>query len=387
MPDPAGPLAGVRVLDFSTTFSGPYATHLLAELGADVLKVEAPHGDVTRALGTATAPGIGSVYAGANRNKASVVLDLKDPAGRETAHALVARADCLVHNMRPAAAARLRIDAATATEINPRLVYASITGYGSDGPYADRPAYDDVIQAMSGLAWLQGLNEPEPGYVATPIADKVAGLMLSHAVLAALYWRAQSGRGQCIEVPMYETMVGFTLLEQWGGRAVTPPAGPTGYARLRSAHRRPYRTADGMISVVVYHDGHWSRFLAAVGRAELLSDPRYRTAEARNHHIGDLYEMLAGLLPQRTTEDWLELFAGIDVPAVPVKSLDEVFDDRHLAEVGFFQEVRGESGTRYLAARPAVRFSGSPAPDPRDLPGPSALGAATAARWLEPRTP
>jgi crotonobetainyl-CoA:carnitine CoA-transferase CaiB-like acyl-CoA transferase len=381
----AGPLAGVRVLDLATTFAGPYCTQMLADLGADVLKIEAPGGDVTRHLGASRVPGMGSVYAACNRNKASVLLDLKDPADAVTLRGLIGAADCLVHNLRAGAAARLGIDADTALGLNPRLVHAVITGFGSGGPLAGRPAYDDVIQARSGLAWLQGLSAGEPQYVASPVADKVAGLFAVQAVVAALYDRERTGRGQAVEVPMFEALVGFTLMEQWGGRAFVPATGPTGYARIRSPHRKPYRTADGMLSVVVYHDGHWRRFLEAVGHGHLLSDERFRTTEARNHHIDELYVVLEGLLAERTTAEWLELLERIDVPAVPVQDLDALFDDEHLAEVDFFQEVPGAAGETYLAARPALRFGRTPLADPRDLPGPDRLGGgeATMSRWLD----
>lgn len=378
-----GPLDGVRVVDLTTTFSGPYCTQALAEMGADVVKIESPAGDITRSLGTTRDAGMASVYVATNRNKASVVLDLKDADDRAVLDDLVRRADCLVHNMRPDAARRLGVDADTAAAANPRLVHAAITGYGSDGPYAGRPAYDDIIQATSGLAWLQGLGANEPSYVATAIADKLAGLTATQAIVSALYWRERTGRGQAIEVPMFETAVGFTLLEQWGGRAFVPPLGPTGYARMRSPYRRPYRTTDGLLAVVVYHGGHWARFLQEVGHAHLLQDERYRTVEARNHNIDDLYRLLEVLLSQRSTAEWLELFERIDVPAMPVRTLDELFDDEHLKAVEFFQEVEDRDGGRYLAGRHAVRFSASPTACPSDLPAADRLGAGTSAlkRW------
>jgi crotonobetainyl-CoA:carnitine CoA-transferase CaiB-like acyl-CoA transferase len=383
-PSTAGPLAGVRVLDLASTFAGPYATLLLADLGADVIKVEPPGGDVTRHLGDSRETGLASVYAACNRNKSSVVLDLKDPGDAAVLRQLIGAADCLVHNQRAGASARLGIDAATALALNPRLVHAVITGFGSGGPLAGRPAYDDVIQARTGLAWLQGLHTGEPGYVASAIADKVAGLFAAHAVTGALYERERTGLGQSVEIPMFEALAGFMLLEQWGGRAFVPPTGPTGYGRIRSPYRRPYRTADGTVAVVVYHEGHWRRFLDAVGHAHLLDDERFATPAARNRNIDDLYVILEGIMLQRGTDEWLELLDRIDVPAVRVLSLDDLFDDEHLAAVDFFQEVPGGQGS-YLAARTALRFGRTPAPDPRDRPGPDALdgGAAAVRRWLD----
>jgi crotonobetainyl-CoA:carnitine CoA-transferase CaiB-like acyl-CoA transferase len=379
-----GPLAGVRVLDLSSTFSGPYCTAQLADLGAEVLKIETPDGDVTRHLGSAREPGMASVHAEVNRDKASVVLDLKRAADAETFRGLVARADCLVHNVREAAAERLGITGAATLALNPRLVHVTVTGFDSDGPLAGRPAYDDVIQARSGLAWLQGLTADRPSYVASAVADKIAGMAAAQAVLAALFERERSGLGQAVEVPMFETLVGFTLMEQWGGRAFVPPTGPTGYARLRSPYRRPYATADGVLSTVIYHEGHWRRFLAAVGLAELLDDERYRTPAARNHHIDELYELVETLMAKRTTAEWTALLEEIDVPAGPVQELDELFDDPQLVAVDYFQEVEDAAGERYLAARPASRFSRTPLADPRDRPAASRLGAgeSVARRWL-----
>ncbi|MET8352540.1 CoA transferase [Micromonospora sp. NPDC005206] len=380
-----GPLAGVRVLDFSTTFSGPYCTLQLADLGADVVKVEGPGGDITRGLGRSREPGMAAVYIAGNRGKTSVALNLKDEANRAFLDELIENADALVHNMRPKAADRLGIGPSRALELNPRLVHLAITGYGTDGPYGEKPAYDDTIQAMSGLAWLQGLRG-DLTYVATAVADKVTGLTAAMALVSGLYATERTGVGQAVEVPMYETMVGFNLMEQWGGRAFVPPEGDTGYARMRSEHRRPYRTKDGMISVVVYHEGHWRRFLDAIGQGHLLELDEFRTTEARSENIDMLYELLARELITRTTEDWLDFLDQIDVPVARVKSLDELFDDEHLRAVDFFQEI-GEGTDRYLVARPAVRFSGTPAVEPRDGRVPDRLGEgeARASSWLDKR--
>lgn len=375
-----GPLAGVRVLDFTTTFSGPYCTQSLSDLGADVIKVEAPRGDITRRLGTIR-EGMGSVYAACNRDKTSIEIDM---TGTERAKVieLADSADCLVHNMRPAAAQKLGIDAATTLERNPRLIHASITGYGTNGPYAGQPAYDDCIQAASGLAALQSEYAGQPQYMATSVADKVAGMTAAQAILAALFARERTGRGQAVEIPMYETLVGFALMEQWGGQAFDPPAGPPGYARMQSRFRKPYRTADSTVAVVVYHQGHWERFLGAVGRSEVLSDPRFGSVEARNHNIDALYEILEAILTERTTEQWLELFSRIDIPAVPVLGLNDVLSDPHLKAVDFFQTVHSE-GESFVANRSSMLFSDTALVDPRDRPGPGRLdsGRDTVDRW------
>ncbi len=369
-----GPLDGVKVLDLSTTFSGPYATLHLSDLGASVLKIEAPTGDVTRGLGQSREPDMASVFVETNRGKKCIALDLKDPADHQLLRELIAEADILLHNMRPAAADKLGVSAAVALELNPQLIHVMITGFGSEGPYGGRPAYDDSIQALSGLAWLQGLNAAEPTYVATALVDKLAGIHAALAAVSALHARNQTGVGQSIEVPMFETMAAFNLLEQWGGRAFVPPTGPTGYQRLRSVYRRPYRTKDGVLSVVVYHAGHWQRFLREIGREELLEQEKFNTTAARNHNIDELYALLAETLLLKTSDEWVEILERIEVPVTRVLSLDELIDDPHLQAVDFFQEA-GAEGDRYLMSRSAMLFSGTPLPRVEELGAPGRLGA------------
>ena len=379
-----GPLADIKILDFTTTFSGPYCTQLLVDLGADVIKVETPAGDITRQLGAVRTQGLASVFVAGNRGKSSVALDLKEPADQAIVRELILRADCVVHNMRLAAADRLGIDPASVHLMNPRAVHAAITGYGSEGPYAGAPVYDDTIQAACGLAYLQGESGGTPSYIAAAVADKVAGMAAANAIVAALFWRERTGLGQAIEIPMYETLVGFTLLEQWGGLAFVPPAGPSGYARLRSPFRRPYRTTDGLVSVVVYHGGHWRRFLEFIGRVELLEDERFRSVQARTENIDELYALLESHVAQRSTIEWLEIFAELDIPAVRVASIDDLIHDQHLRAVDFFQEVDGGPAGKFLSARSPFKFSRSELGDPRDGEPPQPLGAGSSAvdRWL-----
>lgn len=381
-----GPLAGVRVLDFSTTFSGPYCTLQLADLGADVVKVEPPGGDITRWLGTSREQGMAAIYVATNRGKSSVALDLKYDSNRGFLDQLIGHADALVHNMRPRAADQLGIGPERAMELNPRIVHLAITGYGTDGPYAHRPAYDDTIQALSGLASLQGLGG-DPTYVAAAVADKVTGLTAAMALVAGLYATERTAVGQAIEVPMFETMAGFNLMEQWGGRAFLPPEGDTGYARMRSPHRRPYRTKDGVLSVMVYHEGHWRRLLDAVGQGHLLELDDFKSTAARSANIDRLYRLLADELTTRTTDEWIVLLERIDVPVARVKSLDELFDDEHLRAVDFFQQI-GEGADRYLVARPAFRFSSTVTDDPlgRRMPDRLGHGEARARAWIHQRT-
>lgn len=360
-----GPLHGITVLDLSSTFLGPYGTLQLVDLGADVVLIEPPAGEITRSLGAVAEEGLSSVFIAANRGKSSVVLDLKGEAGQQALRALVEQADVLVHNMRPSAAGRLGIDAPTLLALNPRLVHCTANGFGTKGPYASRPAYDDIIQAVSGLAALQGQHTGEPTYVASTIVDKTIGLMLANAVLAALLHRARTGVGQAVEVPMFEGMVAFLLVEQLGGASFIPQNGPVGYSRTATRHRRPYATLDGHLGVVVYTPRQWERFLTHVGRAHLLEDPRYATAAARSANIDDLYAIIVEELASRTTAEWLRVLDEIEVPAVLVNSLDDLLSDPHLEAVGMFTELAYPRGLTVRATRSPLEFSVSPTEAPR----------------------
>ena len=370
MPDPArGPLHGLRVLDLSTTFMGPYCTLLLAQMGAEVIKVEAPGGDVVRGVGVGGEDGMGPVFLNANRGKRSVVLDLKDDADHRTLLGLVATADVFLHAMRPRAAERLGIGPDAIAAANPRCVYAALRGFGEDGPYRDKAAYDDVIQAVCGLAAVQG-GDGEPAYVRSPIADKVVGMMACSAIVAALYERdaggpggsGGSGAGQAVEVPMFETMASFLLLDQQGGWVHDPPAGPTGYARTASPHRRPYPTRDGHIGVLVYTDGQWRAFFDLIGRPELADEPRFRTITGRTEHIDELYAMVADALTGRTTAQWLEALDAAGIPATPIRSIADLFTDVHARAVGMFERVDVPGAGPLRLPRFPVRYSRTPPP-------------------------
>ena len=231
----------------------PYATQILGDHGADVIKIESPEGDSTRWIGPGRHPGMGPLFLHLNRNKRSVALDLKSPQGAAAMRRLIEGADVFVHNLRPASIARLGLDYESISMINPRIIWCGVYGYGEDGPYAGRPAYDDLVQAASSAVSLNRMMDPdeEPRYIATLAADKTTGLHAAYAALAALFHRQRTGEGQCVEVPMLETLVGFTMLEQQAGYVYDPPTGPAGYARTASPHRRPYRTADGRERVIV----------------------------------------------------------------------------------------------------------------------------------------
>jgi crotonobetainyl-CoA:carnitine CoA-transferase CaiB-like acyl-CoA transferase len=367
-PPEGGPLAGVRVVDLTTTFMGPYCTLLLAQMGAEVIKVETPDGDVVRYVGDERGTGMGPVFLNVNQGKRSIALDLKDPAGREVLSRLVAGADVFVHNIRPEAARRLGIGPDDVAAVNPRAIHCALRGFGAEGPYRDRAAYDDVIQAGCGLAAVQGASD-EPAYVRTPVADKVVGTLAVGAITSALFARERTGRGRAIEVPMLESMVTFTLLEQQGGYVFDPPRGEAGYARTASPYRKPYRTADGHLSVMVYTDAQWRTFFALVGRPELADDPRYRTITERTRNVDELYQLLEKELLARTSDEWLAVLDGAQIPAAPVRSVPELFTDEHLAAAGLFERIEHPTEGTLRMARFPISFDGDhprrPGPAPR----------------------
>jgi crotonobetainyl-CoA:carnitine CoA-transferase CaiB-like acyl-CoA transferase len=365
-------LADVRVLDVTTTFLGPYCTLMLAELGADVIKVESPAGDITRALGPGADDGASSIFLTLNRGKRSVVLDLKHDECQRTLRRLLVTADVLIHNMRPAAAQRLGLDYESVIASRPDIIHCAAHGFGSGGPYADRPAYDDIIQGVSGLAHLQGLSRgEEPQYVASVVADKIAGLTAANAVLAALYRRARTGQGQGIEVPMFETMVVNTMLEQLGGAAFEPAQGDAYYSRTISTNRRPYATTDGYVSALLYTDEHWRRFLARTGAS---NEQWLLVGRDRQARIGDAYALLEQVIAKLSTDETLTLFEAIDAPAMPVRSIPELFDDEHLQAVGLFESYDHPTAGRVRGFRSPVSYS-EPLASLRPAPG---LGEHTA---------
>lgn len=356
----SGPLAGVRVIDMTSVGMGPYATQILGDMGAEIIKIEAPEGDVFRASAPAASPGMGAVYLNLNRNKRSITLNVKDPDDLRHLLRLVDDADVFISNVRPRALARAGLDAASLRARNPRLITCSAVGFGQDGPYAARPAFDDIIQAMSGLADLQGRNSGAPAYINTIMADKVAGLTLAYAIPMALYEREKSGQGQAIEVPMFETLVSFTLIEHLGGRTFEPPRGGMGYSRVLSPERRPYRTRDGFLALLPYTDAQWRRFFTLAERADLAADPRYASARTRAGNFDALYRDLADIVALRTTADWLGLLADADIPHSRVNPPEALFDDPHLAATGFFQRVEHPTEGTLTATAIPVRFSRTP---------------------------
>lgn len=358
---PDGPLTGLRVIDMTTIGMGPMATQLLGDMGADIVKIEPEAGDIFRHVTPQRHAGMGHPFLNLNRNKRSVVLDAKLPRDRQALLGLVEEADVFISNVRPAALARLGLDAVALGALNPRLVHCSCVGYGSGGPYAGRASLDDVIQAASGTAWYQGLaGSDQPRYTNTAMADKVCALYISNAIAMALLARERTGRGQAVEVPMFECMVQFNLMEHLGGLTFLPAQGPAGYARLTNPHRKPQRTRDGWIAVVPYTDDQWRRFFEVAGHPELARDPRFATAVARSRDYPSLYALTAELVATRSTAEWIALLEPADIPYAPVNSADDLVDDPHLRATGFWHEVDHPTEGRLRMMGIPVRFSDTP---------------------------
>lgn len=358
----AGPLTGVRIVDLTSVILGPYGTQILADFGADVIKIESPDGDVIRHAAPLKHSGMGHIFLHHNRNKRSVVLDLKQPAARDALLRLVANADALLHNSRPQAMARLGLSYGEVKAVNERIIYVAAYGYSERGPYAGRPAYDDLIQGMVALPSIFAASGSErPRFVPSAIADRVTGLSMAHALTAALYYRERTGRGQAIEVPMFETMAEMILSDHLGGCTFDPPAGPPGYPRMLAPHRAPYKTSDGYVCVLIYIDKQWRAFFRMIGREAMMDDPRFANQEARSRNIAQVYAFVAEQLVTRTTAQWLELFAAADIPATPLNTLDDLIADPHLHATGFFRsEEHPSEGTLRTMAVPSTWSESQP---------------------------
>jgi crotonobetainyl-CoA:carnitine CoA-transferase CaiB-like acyl-CoA transferase len=357
-----GPLRGVRILDLTTVVMGPSATQLLGDLGADVVKIETATGDTMRWIGPWRHAGMGPMFLNGNRNKRSVVLDLKTPDGKADVLALALKADVLVSNVRPQGLARLGLDYEAVRQTNPRIIYCAAVGYGSGGPDAGKAVYDDLMQAASGIAGLFGAVDGAPRYAPINVCDRVVGLYVANAITAALYHRAMTGEGQFVEVPMFETMTQFVLADHIGGGAFVPPEGEMGYRRLLSRTRGPYPTKDGYLAIVVYSDKHWRAFGKLVGKPDLIdTDERFKSQESRTRYAEDVGRFLSETLPQRTNREWLDILLSVDIPACPVNSVQALFDDPHLKAVEFFQQAEHPTEGQVTVSRPPVRFSASPA--------------------------
>ncbi len=352
-----GPLDGVRVIDLTTIVMGPMACRILGDLGADVIKVETSEGDFMRHFEPKTSAGMSAFSLNINRNKRSIVLDLKSRTGRRAMLDLVATSDVLVTNMRPAALERLRLSYQDLLGAKDDLIYCSAVGFGSEGPYAGQAAYDDVIQAVSGLASMAAWIGDEPAFTPSIIADKVAALHIVYSVNAALYRRETSGLGDHIEVPMAELMAAFNLTEHLNGHTLEPKQEPFSYPRLRTKHRKPRRSADGWVCLMPYSDQNWKDFFELAGRPDLAVDPRFASINDRITNIDALYGYLDELTDQKTTAEWLRVCDDLSIPATPVNNLEDLAEDPHFAAVGLLELTRHPSEGAYRVIKDPISFA------------------------------
>ncbi|MEC7176773.1 MAG: CoA transferase [Pseudomonadota bacterium] len=357
-----GPLDGIRVIEFTSVVLGPFACQILGDLGADVIKVEPPGGDTNRNLGPVkNTEGLAALFLTCNRNKKSIVLDLKSDEGREAALKLIATADVVVHNFRPKAMEKLGLDYQAVKKVNPDIIYCATYGFSKKGPYGDKGALDDSIQAASGVAMLMKMVEGEPRYLPTIIGYKTTGLNVANAVTSALFHRERKGKGQEIEVPMFETMVSYVMVEHLWGQVFEPPLAPAGYTRLMSKHRRPYKTKDGYIAVLPYWDNHWATFCKLIDREDMISDERFINMKSRLENIDITYSETGKALAKRTTDEWLEALSDTNVPHMHVSELDDLMQNQHLIESEFWEmHQHPTEGTLRMPKLP-IYFSESPA--------------------------
>lgn len=352
----AGPLDGIRILDLTTVILGPYATQILGDMGADVVKVETPDGDSTRYTGPGRSADMAALFMGVNRNKRSIVLDLKKPDALDALYALIDQADVLVHNMRPQKATKLGLSSDRVLSRNPKIVFAGLYGYREGGSYSGRPAYDDVIQAQCGLAALMEGDDGRPRFAPTVIADKTCALAGAYSILAALLKRERSGKGCVVEMPMFETMASFVLVEHLYGKMFAGEDWHSGYTRLLNPWRRPHATKDGYIAVMAYSDVQWRRFWAEVGRPELGQDSRFTSLASRTTHIAELYRLAGECLQERTTAEWEDALTRLEIPNARVNSIEDLLDDPHLRDVGFFRPYQHETEGALLLTDAPTRF-------------------------------
>lgn len=355
-----GPLEGVRVIDLTMNVLGPMATQVLGDYGAEVLKIEQPSGDPMRKIGPCRTADMGSYYLNLNRNKRSVLLDLKREPARAALLRLIAGADVFVHNIRTSAAGRLGLDYPALSALNPRLIYGSGTGYRKNSRLRDAPAFDDVMQGQSGIAALNRGDDGAPRYFPTVIADKFCGHTLASAIGMALYNRERTGKGQEVHVPMMETMLAFNLIEHLWGASIGEKEQGLGYPRMMSPHRRPYPTKDGHVCVLAVTDEQWRRLFAAMDQPGLINDPRFATLRDRGHNIDALYDALRTAMATRTTEEWKVRLTAADLPNGSVNTLEDIVDDEYLAETEFFTEHQHPVEGKLVMMAVPVEFSGSP---------------------------
>ena len=357
----SGPLKGLKIIELTSVVLGPWAAQILADMGAEVIKIEAPFGDSNRQLGASRNPNMAALYLSNNRNKRSLVLDLKQASARDALLTIIKDSDVFLHNNRPQVMTKLKLEYNDIKSVNENIIYCGTYGYSKDGPYGEKGALDDSIQAVSGIAALNELVLGEPRYLPTVVADKTTAITVVYSILAALFHRERTGSGQEVEVPMFETMVSFVMAEHIWGEIFEPPLDKAGYTRLMSHHRKPYKTKDGYIAVLPYMNNHWKTFCEKAERQDLIEDDRFKNLSSRVENIDDTYSETGKILSTKTTQEWLDIFADTKVPVIVVNSLDDLFTDPHLEAVGFWQDFdHPTEGKLKMPGFPA-KFSKTPA--------------------------
>ena len=348
---------------------GPYAAQIMGDMGADIIKVESGAGDTMRQNGPGRHPGMGPLFLQMNRSKRSIVLDLKNPAGRDALLKILKTADVFFFNLRPKSMERLKLTYDDVAKANPKIIYCGVRGFGESGPYADKAAYDDMIQGASGIAALAGIADGgEPRYTTSSLTDRIAGMTAVYSILAALYHRERTGEGQALVVPMFERMVEFVLSDHLYGCIFDPPIGGTGYPRQLVPQRRPYKTKDGYISVMPYINKHWASFFAMIGQPDLIDDPRFKDMASRTENIGEVYQILSDALEEKTTAEWLPLLEDADIPVMPMHTMETVLEDEHLKATGFFRMVDHPTEGRLRTMAVPVSWSKTPPEPERQAP-------------------
>jgi crotonobetainyl-CoA:carnitine CoA-transferase CaiB-like acyl-CoA transferase len=356
----AGALDGIRIIDLTTVILGPWAAQMLGDMGADVIKVETPMGDMTRYNGPRHSDDMGAFYLGANRNKRSVVIDLSTEEGKEALFKLVGTADVFMHNFRPKVCKKLGLEYEKFAEANPDLIYCAAFGFNSDGPMADRPAYDDIIQAASGMTDLLSVIGGEPRFVPTIMADKTSSFHVVSAIMAGLLHRERGGTGQAIEVPMFEGLVDFVMVEHLFGETFDPPIGDMGYTRLLNTSRRPYATKDGYLAVLPYSDQNWQDLFDVAGRDDLKTDPRFGDIAQRTKHSQEVYDILGQIIATKTSAEWQSALDARHVPVQVVVTKEELLDHEQLTATGFWQKKEHPTEGTMRYPSPPVQFSKTP---------------------------
>ena len=366
----AGPLDGVKIVDFSNMLMAPYATQILGDQGAEVVKVEAPGGDPVRNIGPARNPGMGAIFLNCNRSKRSIVLDVKKSDGLAILRKMIEQADVFLYNRRPQSMERLGLTYEDVSAINPKIIYVGLYGYSEEGLYAGRPAFDDLTQGAAAIPWLAHLADGrQPAFTPTAIADRGVALWAVGEINAALLYQYRTGKGQRIDIPMFEMMTSFVLGDHLGGETFHPALGMPGYPRMLNSNRKPYPTKDGYICVMVYTDQHWRDFSSALeGERDFINDPRYASMATRTEHITEIYKELAELLITRTTLEWAELFNAADIPAMPLNTLESLIEDPHLNSIGFFEHIDHPSEGKIRSMRVPSRWSGTQPEPSRHAP-------------------